>query len=74
MTKNVSLTVQVYDDHMALKKKIAIVVDGLPDTAADPPPPVSTTSADIPTGLFTFGYIAMKYLVVKAYKGKIIFF
>ena len=26
-------------------------------------------AGDIPTGFFTFGYFAMKHLVVKAYKG-----
>lgn len=55
---------------MALKKKIAIVVDGPSDTIEDPAPPLTSVSSEIPAGFFTFGYIAMKYLVIKAYKGK----
>jgi hypothetical protein len=59
---------------MALKKKIAIVVDGPSDTLEDPAPPLAKVSSEIPAGFFTFGYIAMKYLVIKAYKGKMKYF
>ena len=40
-------------------------MDGAEDVAEAP----VIMAADIPTGFFTFGYFAMKHLVVKAYKG-----
>jgi hypothetical protein len=58
---------KIYDDLLAQKKKPSISVDG-----ADAATAIDDTVAlptDIPTGFYTFGYFAMKYLVVKAYKG-----
>lgn len=57
---------QIYDDLLAAKKKPSIIVDGADETVEDTP----ILSTDIPQGFFTFGYFAMKYLVVKAHKGK----
>ena len=38
------------------------------DGAEDGPKAPVIMAADIPAGFFTFGYFAMKHLVVKAYK------
>jgi hypothetical protein len=48
-----------------MKKKPAISVDGADAAIED----TVVLPAEIPTGFYTFGYFAMKYLVVKAYKG-----
>ena len=55
---------------MSQKKKGPIVVDDSDEVVEELIPAISSTSNEIPVGFFTFGYIAMKYLVVKAYKGK----
>jgi hypothetical protein len=57
---------------LTLKKKGAIVVDGPSDTTEDPAAlPLAAASTETPAGFFIFGYIAMKYLVIKAHKGKL---
>ena len=57
----------MYDDLLALKKKPALLIEG-DNTITEIVIPI-VVSVDIPNGFFTFGYLAMKYLVVKAYKG-----
>ena len=57
----------MYDDLLALKKKPALLIEG-DNTITEIEIPI-VVSVDIPNGFFTFGYLAMKYLVVKAYKG-----
>jgi hypothetical protein len=54
---------------VSLKKKIAIVVDGPDEAVGESSSSDSSGPNVIPAGFFTFGYIAMKYLIVKAYKG-----
>lgn len=52
------------------KRKPAIVVEGgVALTDVETPVAVAVAQGEIPAGFFTFGFIAMKYLVVKAYKG-----
>ena len=51
---------------MALKKKPAISVDGAVTAIEE----TVITSTEIPLGFYTFGYFAMKYLVVKSYRGQ----
>ena len=57
---------QIYNDLLASKKKPSLPVDGADEVVED----TAVLSAEIPPGFFTFGYFAMKYLVVKAYKGQ----
>ena len=57
----------MYDDLIALKKKTALLVEG-DDSITEIEIPI-VASIDIPNGFFTFGYLAIKYLVVKAYEG-----
>ena len=52
-----------------LKKKSAISIDGADAALED----TTVMPAEVPTGFFTFGYFAMKYLVVKAFKGQQIY-
>jgi hypothetical protein len=52
-----------------LKKKSAISIDGADAALED----ITVMPAEVPTGFFTFGYFAMKYLVVKAFKGQQIY-
>ena len=60
---------QIYDDLLTLKRKPALLIDMenvVPEIVV---PEIAIVSVDIPIGFFTFGYLAMKYFVVKAYKG-----
>ena len=56
---------QIYDDLLALKKKPPISVDGADSSIED----TVVLPIEIPTGYFTFGFFAMKYLAVKAFRG-----
>lgn len=56
----------MYDDFLLSKMKSSVIsIDGTEPCQTE----VKPTSSEVPNGFFTFGYIAMKYLIVKAYKG-----
>lgn len=63
---------QIYDDLLALKRKPVLLIDSenIVQEIVVQAEILPVVRVEIPVGFFTFGYVAMKYLVVKAYKGQ----